>query len=52
VKQRKDSAAIFIRARKTKILPDPELAQFAVLSIFALNNLPAEEVEKSSGSNN
>lgn len=45
VKQRKDSAAIFIEQGR-KDLADPELAQVAVIEQFLPEQLTEEEVEK------
>ncbi len=45
VKQRKDSAAIFIQQGRQD-LADPELAQIAVIEQFLPEQLSAEEIEK------
>ncbi|MGC1515391.1 MAG: GatB/YqeY domain-containing protein [Maribacter sp.] len=45
VKQRKDSAAIFIEQGR-KDLADPELAQIAIIEQFLPEQLTEEEVEK------
>lgn len=45
VKQRKDSAAIFIEQGRQD-LADPELAQIAVIEQFLPEQLSAEEIEK------